>query len=221
MNKNELIQLNELIEKLKIEVENNNIDELYNLMDQADSLYSEKSPKINNTFENSKLNQRIVIRCANTIIQLLNQLYAKSYINFSEGIIPLTSAVLENHPKVKEEYDKGIHNFSNNGYIRNTLDSMRLSIELLLKDLCKNNCSLENQSNSLKDFLKDYCNIEIVTFIWKEIQQISKYHNNHVKHDNSLKKYEVEYVIGQISEIIVLLIKVEEDKLKNDNFTII
>ena len=91
---------------------------------------------------------------------------------------------------------------------RNTLDDIRLSFELLVKDLLGNEKSLENQIGGICGIL-DKCgtSVELKNMVQKIIDYYTKFQNNHVKHDDAVNENEIEYVIELTSVIMKFLIK--------------
>ena len=86
---------------------------------------------------------------------------------------------------------------------------MRLSFELLLKQLLKNQKSLENQKKILGTALEENnISAEIRNLITKVIDYYTKYQNEKVKHDDSSNRLEIEYIIEQTSVLMKFLIQV-------------
>lgn len=59
--------------------------------------------------------------------------------------------LLKNYPEVAKLYHKAIDQLNENRYERNLLDDLRLSIEILLRNILSNSKSLENQFESHGD----------------------------------------------------------------------
>lgn len=86
---------------------------------------------------------------------------------------------------------------------------MRLSFELLVKDLLKNNKSLENQLGDLGFRLKEKgASEELRNMVVKIIEYYTKFQNNHVKHNDAVNNDEIEYVIELTSVVMKYLVKV-------------
>lgn len=147
----------------------------------------------------------------------VNELKIKLYENFmnhapnklseSELVIK-TEHWLSDYPESLKQYDSAIEKYEKEIYERNILDDMRLSFELLLKGILKNQKSLENQIPELGQALKEK-NIskEIRNLIRKVIEYYNKYQNDKVKHDDNVNLIEIEYIVEQTSILMKFIIK--------------
>lgn len=110
-------------------------------------------------------------------------------------IVEKTNHWLSNYPNAKELFDKAKMKFDNKSLERNTLDDLRLSFELLLKDLFDNDKSLENQIPLLGKVLKEK-NIsnELRHMFTKFIKYYTDYQNHYVKHNDLVNSEEMEYI---------------------------
>lgn len=126
----------------------------------------------------------------------------------SELIIK-TKSFLDHYPKALDQYQNALSKFENNIFERNTLDDLRLSFELLVKDLLSNDKSIEKQISELGVQLKNAnTSNELRNMIMKFIDYYAKFQNDHVKHDHDINKDEIEYIIELTSIIMKFLIKV-------------
>ena len=106
-------------------------------------------------------------------------------------------------------YTEALEKFKNGIYERNVLDDMRLSLELLVKELLNSNKTLENQIAPLGELLKNKgVNPEVRNSFNKMIDFYTKYQNNYVKHNDLVNQNEMEWIISQTSGMINFLIKV-------------
>lgn len=142
---------------------------------------------------------------------LLYQRYghlSKTRINDTE-LVQSTRHWLSKHTASLEQYQNALSKFETGSFTRNVLDDMRLSFELLCKDLLANDKSLENQISEIGKRLKEKgVASEFRNLITQTITYYTKYQNNHVKHDDSINEYEVEYIIENTSIIMKLLIRI-------------
>lgn len=145
---------------------------------------------------------------------LKEKLYAKYHFLSPEKIsdtelVRETRQWLAKYSKASELYDSALNKYEQGIYERNTLDDMRLSFELLIKDLLENNKSLENQINNLGEQLKYHnASEELRNMVIKIIDYYMKFQNNHIKHNDSVNVDEIEYVIELTSVMMKYLIKV-------------
>ncbi len=78
---------------------------------------------------------------------------------------------------------------------RNALDDLRLSLEVLLKEVLGNEKSLENQMKSLGAFVKAKGGSEeFSNGLWKVLDWYSKYQNERVKHKEKVLEGEVAFI---------------------------
>ena len=85
---------------------------------------------------------------------------------------------------------------------------MRVSLELLLKDLLNNDASLENQWKILGKRLKDEnVSKEISNVFEKILSYYGIYQNQYIKHNDNVKENEIELIISQTNTIMQFLIK--------------
>lgn len=107
---------------------------------------------------------------------------------------------LSDYPKAYKHYQLALEKYRNSVYERNLLDDLRLSIELLLKNILKNNKSLENQIREIGSYQKEKgSSPEIRNMLTKLIDYYTKYQNNYVKHSDEVKLDEIEFIM-ELSE---------------------
>jgi len=123
-------------------------------------------------------------------------------------LIQTTKHWLSGHPTAMKQYESALSKYEGGIFERNTLDDIRLSFELLVKDLLGNEKSLENQIGGICGIL-DKCgtSVELKNMVQKIIDYYTKFQNNHVKHDDAVNENEIEYVIELTSVIMKFLIK--------------
>lgn len=145
------------------------------------------------------------------IHQLLMEQYGYLFDNVlsKNELIQKTKHWLSTYPVSLKQYDSALSKYDSGIFERNTLDDMRLSFELLVKSLLKNNKSLENQKNEIGSMLKS---AGISNELRNMVQQVIKYYtdfqNNHVKHNDMVNENEIEYIIELTSVVMKFLIKI-------------
>lgn len=148
------------------------------------------------------------------ILKLLIQKFGNEYQDDDDSIdrdvINETQTWLLPYPDARYEYMKALEAYEIKEYNRNTLDSMRLSLELLVKQIIGNNKSLENQ-NLQKDLLpllkEKGIPKEIRNLICNIFSGLEKYQNERVKHGITNTSLEFEFVIEQTSILMKLITK--------------
>lgn len=124
-------------------------------------------------------------------------------------LVQKTKHWLSNHDAALKQYDSALAKYESGIFERNTLDDMRLSFEMLVKDLLDNNKSLEKQISSLGSRLKDKgVSNELRNMVESIIAYYTKFQNNHVKHNDAVNSNEIEYVIELTSVMMKYLLKV-------------
>lgn len=123
-------------------------------------------------------------------------------------LIQKTKHWLADYPSALKQYESALSKFESGIFERNTLDDLRLSFELLVKDLLNNTKSLENQIGGICTILdKAGTSVELKNMVQKIIDYYTKFQNSHVKHNDAVNSNEIEYVIELTSVIMKFLIK--------------
>lgn len=127
-----------------------------------------------------------------------------------DGILRDTPIGLFDFPKIKDKFELGLSLANDACSVRDGLDNMRLCLELLVKELLKNEKSLENQKNGICNLLsgKGYSSYIISMFIHL-LDSYTKYQNNNVKHDDGSKITQIDkrFIIKQTALFIDVLTK--------------
>lgn len=116
---------------------------------------------------------------------------------------------LVDYPQSYSTFKNALVEYGIKGKERQVIDNMRLSLELLLKEILKNNKSIENQKNEVGKYLKERkVSTEISNLFWTVSDYYSKYQNDKVKHSDNIPENEVEFLIYLTGSLIrFLLIK--------------
>lgn len=123
-------------------------------------------------------------------------------------LIKKTKHWLSAYPASLKQYENALSKYERGIFERNTLDDMRLSFELLVKDLLRNGKSLENQISDIGSILKSAgTSVELRNMIQHIIKYYTDFQNNHVKHNDAVNKNEIEYIIELTSILMKFLIK--------------
>lgn len=123
-------------------------------------------------------------------------------------LIQTTKHWMAAHPDALKQYESALSKFEGGIFERNTLDDMRLSFELLVKDLLHNGRSLENQIDGICTLMQNAgASVELRNMVRPVIKYYAAFQNHHVKHDDKINDNELEYVIELTSVIMKFLIK--------------
>lgn len=210
MVKSELDMLQSFIDEFSNALSASPQDEecLYDLLNRANALYGNYVPEIAEQREEIMHFHGLLSRNCNAILALLKRELIKQTDNFEAGIMPLTYSQLSVCPKAQAVYKSGITKYAERKYDRNVLDDMRLTLELLVKQILGNGKSLENQTSELGRKLGSY-HTELRNLVTKTVDYLCKYQNQYVKHNDAVNPEEIDYIIEQTSATINFLIKVK------------
>jgi hypothetical protein len=132
---------------------------------------------------------------------------AKEEIN--ESLVEETQHWLSEYPDAIKLYKDCLEKHSNGIHQRNLLDDLRLSLETLLKNVLKNDKSLENQTNDLGKYINEKdCSKELNNMFLKPIEYFSKYQNTYIKHNNNVNDKEVEIIIEIASSFMKFIVRI-------------
>jgi hypothetical protein len=110
---------------------------------------------------------------------------------------------LGDHPESRKLFNEALQKHDHGVFRRNTLDDLRLALELLLRSLLDNAKSLENQIPSVGSFVRDRGGSpELANMFQKLVDYFSKYENTYVKHDDAVIVAEVEFVFELTSSFM-------------------
>lgn len=123
-------------------------------------------------------------------------------------VVAEVSNILKDYPDSHKLYTSAIAKFEKNEFQRNVLDDLRLSLELLLRNIFNNSKVLEKQVSEIGQFQKRKgTSIELTNMFQKLIDYYSKYQNNYIKHDDKVKINEIEFVIDLTSSFLKFIVK--------------
>lgn len=148
----------------------------------------------------------------NLKIKLISE-YGESYKNFSKDSTEIEEAnyYLTGYEKSQRHYQTAIEKIKFGIYDRNALDDLRLSLELLLKHIFKNEKSLENQKSELGKLFKDNdISTDINNMFVKLIEHFSKYQNNYVKHNDTFSKSDMNFILDFCSLFMKHIIRADK-----------
>ncbi|MEL7834258.1 hypothetical protein [Fodinibius sp. Rm-B-1B1-1] len=139
------------------------------------------------------------------------------YSHFSDGLddssvneilIEETTHWLKDYPKALKIYERALTKFENDAFERNTLDDLRLSLEILLKSIFNNNKSLENQISNVGNHLKTKGGSpELRNMFVRLINYYTHYQNSYVKHDDAVIEEEIEFIFEITSSFMKHIIR--------------
>ncbi|TDQ73836.1 hypothetical protein [Sphingobacterium yanglingense] len=144
-----------------------------------------------------------------TLVTQYKQFRSTSPFESSVEQIEEVKTLLGDYPAAETLYKSGIEKVENGIYERNAIDDLRLSLEVLVKEILVNEKSLENQQGELKKFLASKGVVpEIANLLWVNIDHITKYNNRYVKHNDNVGKIDSEMILDLTTTVIKQTIKV-------------
>lgn len=114
-----------------------------------------------------------------------------------------TQVALVNYPSALSLFNKALQKRNDESLSRNCLDDLRLCLEIFLKEKLKNKKSLENQVAALGQYLKTKGeNNQVTELLHKVLDFYSKFQNENVKHNDNVKKRDVNFILKLTSSLI-------------------
>ena len=139
--------------------------------------------------------------------QAMNNFAVKNHQK--QDLISETFYWIENFPKAKARFEIAVEYYNSKGDLRDSVDNLRLSLEMLLKELLQNEKSLENQISNISEYQASLgIGKEIRNTFQKTLEYYNKFQNRNVKHNVDLTNiHEVEFIFGLTMLFIRMLIK--------------
>jgi hypothetical protein len=130
------------------------------------------------------------------------------FSKLNESLTEETRHWLDRFPLALDLYLQALQKYKLGTYSRNLLDDLRLSLELLLNDVFKNNKSLENQLGNVGQFVsKTGGSTEFSNMFVKLMDYYGKYQNTYIKHDDAVIEEEVEFIFEITSSFMRHIIR--------------
>ncbi len=124
---------------------------------------------------------------------------------------------LEDYPKARAKFHEGLLLQQRHFPIRQVIDTMRLALELFIKQYNDNEKSLENQKEQLGKYLKERNVAKEIRDMFSSLFSFyTTYINQNVKHNDSCAEVESEYIIYLTGTFIRFLINVKKQEEQNN-----
>jgi hypothetical protein len=134
-------------------------------------------------------------RLLNQKIQEIHPNYDRQSLNIE--LVNKTLLSFNDFPEASKPFNVALQTFKEGGDDRQVVDGMRLAFEIFLKKKLKNEKSIENQRSDLGNLLKNTgTSPEIMNMFDKLINGYTSYQNEYVKHNDKIKRDEVELLIN-------------------------
>ena len=133
--------------------------------------------------------------------------FSESILN--QNLVEETKHWLGKYSGALKEYLNAEVKYTEGVYTRNLLDNLRLSLELLIKELSGVNKSIENQDyvELLKNLKSKNVSSELRNMIKLLINYYGVYQNQFVKHNSEVSETEIEIIFELTSTIMKFLIR--------------
>lgn len=133
------------------------------------------------------------------LVRQIDQLISDATSSSTNARIAVSELMESYSPKLKQVWTDALKSYDNDDF-RNALDSIRLALELLLKQVLNNNKSLENQKNDLGRYLqKRGISSQFRNLLIRVLEMYEKIQNDHAKHDlpTQLGREEISFLMNQ------------------------
>ena len=102
---------------------------------------------------------------------------------------------LGSYPEVRKLFDESLLKHDQGVFQRNTLDDLRLALELLVRHIFGNQKTLENQISQVGSFVKERGGSpQLANMFEKLVDYYTKYQNTYIKHDDAVITAEIEFI---------------------------
>jgi len=126
-----------------------------------------------------------------------------------QDLVSETFYWINSFPKVKDRFTRAVNLYNEKSDLIDCVNNLRLTLEILVKEILNNNKSLENQLGEIGQYQERLgIGVEIRNTFNKVLDYYNKYQNNRVKHDTDINnEHEVEFIFGLTMIFIRILIK--------------
>lgn len=136
-------------------------------------------------------------------------LYPKGAKELDDALVNNVLVWLGKYDSSRKKFISALEKYQNKDDTRNTLDDLRLSLELLVQEIVNNKKTLENNKSEIGKILKDKgINVEISNMYIKLFDYYTIYQNNNVKHRENCSYNEIEFVIYLTGSFMRLLLSI-------------
>jgi len=123
---------------------------------------------------------------------------------------------LNGYPEVRKLFDEALHKHDHGVFKRNTLDDLRLALEILTRQIFGNNKTLENQISTIGQFVKEKRGSpQLANMFEKLVDYYTKYQNTYIKHDDAVITSEIEFIFELTSSFMKHFLRLKNNPSNN------
>ncbi len=118
---------------------------------------------------------------------------------------------LSNYSEVRKLFDESLLKHDQGIFKRNTLDDLRLALEILVRQIFENHKALENQIAQVGQFVKRHGgSSQLANMFERLVDCYTKYQNTYVKHDDAVITAEIEFIFELTASFMKHLLRLNE-----------
>ena len=127
--------------------------------------------------------------------------------NINSNLLKENLIQLKDFPDAAKLFQSALDKLNEDRNERNLLDDLRLTLEITLKKILSNNKSIENQTSKIGAYLKEKnASSEVRNMFRTLIDYYAKYQNNYIKHNDEVKRDEIDLIVNLTGAFINYLI---------------
>lgn len=139
--------------------------------------------------------------------------FPKGAKELDDGLVSQPLQWLIDYPKTKEMFSMALKQYSDKNYTRDVADNFRKSLEMFFQEFLDNKRNLSNNTTLIFKYLGDNnAEPELSSIMKSIINAYDKLNNSAVKHNDTLDKTYLEFIMYQTGIIIRTLIVVKNNK---------
>jgi hypothetical protein len=128
-------------------------------------------------------------------------------------LITETRHWLSSYPEVRKLFDESLLKHDQGVFQRNTLDDLRLALEILTRHTFGNQKTLENQLSFIGQFVRERGGSpQLANMFEKLVDYYTKYQNTYVKHDDAVITAEIEFIFELTASFMKHLLRLNAER---------
>ena len=139
--------------------------------------------------------------------------FPKGAQELDDGLVSQPLRWLIDYPKTQKVFSLALKQYSNNIYVRDVADNFRKTLEMFFQEFLNNKSNLKNNTTLIFKYLgENNAEPELSSIVKSIINAYDKLNNSAVKHNDTLDKTYLEFIMYQTGIIIRTLIVVKNNK---------